>query len=243
MEIIYEPRGKALEYAPLALNLYSGCPHGCLYCYAPNALRRDRTEFHTNISLRKDWRQKVQADAIYLKKHHNAKPILLSFSCDPYPPVEEEFGATRTAIAMLKCCGQHVNILTKGGTLARRDFDLLDSGDAFAVTMTFMNDLKTREWEPRASSRLERIDNLISAHKRGIPTWVSLEPVIEPLQSLEIIRQTHEFVDLYKIGKLNYHPLAKTIDWKRFATEAIALCHKLGKSYYIKKDLAKYLEE
>jgi DNA repair photolyase len=33
MQTIYEPKGKAREYAPLALNLYESCPHGCKYCY------------------------------------------------------------------------------------------------------------------------------------------------------------------------------------------------------------------
>ena len=37
MPIIYEPRGKAAEYSPLAANLYAGCGHGWLYCYAPAA--------------------------------------------------------------------------------------------------------------------------------------------------------------------------------------------------------------
>ena len=30
MKIIYEPKGKAKEYADLAINLYKGCTHGCL---------------------------------------------------------------------------------------------------------------------------------------------------------------------------------------------------------------------
>jgi len=36
---IYEPRGRAGEYAPLAVNLYKGCGHGCVY-YLKNDLRR-----------------------------------------------------------------------------------------------------------------------------------------------------------------------------------------------------------
>jgi hypothetical protein len=33
LKIIYEPKGPAREYAALALNLYNGCTHGCIYCY------------------------------------------------------------------------------------------------------------------------------------------------------------------------------------------------------------------
>jgi len=42
MAVIYEPKGMALEYAPLACNLYRGCQHGCRYCYAPNCLFMSR---------------------------------------------------------------------------------------------------------------------------------------------------------------------------------------------------------
>ena len=31
MKPIYEPKGKAREYADLALNIYTGCPNGCEY--------------------------------------------------------------------------------------------------------------------------------------------------------------------------------------------------------------------
>jgi len=31
--LIYKPKGRAREYAKLALNLYSQCGHGCTYCW------------------------------------------------------------------------------------------------------------------------------------------------------------------------------------------------------------------
>lgn len=34
---IYEPKGKAKEYGDLALNIYTGCSHGCFYCVDENA--------------------------------------------------------------------------------------------------------------------------------------------------------------------------------------------------------------
>ena len=82
---------------------------------------------------------------------------------------------------------------------------------------TVINDIMSQEdWLPTL------------LHAAGVPTWVSLEPVIDPAASLEIIRQTHKFVDLFKVGKLNYHQHAKTIDWRSFAIEAVELLKSLG---------------
>src|SRR3972149_6634508 len=46
MGVIYEPTGKAREYAELAVNLYSGCGHSCGYCYAPACLKKTRADFY-----------------------------------------------------------------------------------------------------------------------------------------------------------------------------------------------------
>lgn len=80
------------------------------------------------------------------------------------------------------------------------------------------------------------------AHQRGIPVWVSLEPVIDPEESLELIRRTAPFVDLFKVGTLNHHPLAKAIDWAGFGAAAETLLQALGKDYYIKDDLRAHMK-
>ena len=49
---IYEPKGKAKEYGDYAINIYTGCPHRCFYCFAPNVLRKDREKFHTEVRPR-----------------------------------------------------------------------------------------------------------------------------------------------------------------------------------------------
>jgi hypothetical protein len=64
-----------------------------------------------------------------------------------------------------------------------------------------------------------------------------LEPVIEPEETLECIRASHEFVDGYKVGTLNYLPEAKGIDWREFGFDAISLLQELKKAFYLKKDL------
>jgi DNA repair photolyase len=238
--IIYEPRGKAQEYCKLACNLYRGCSHGCTYCYAPLATHNN--DFNHPIP-RKDVIEKLELDAAKLRFPRNKpdSPILLCFTCDPYQPIDTKYQLTRQAIKILKSNNLDVMILTKGGKRAERDFDLLTPTDKFGVTLTCLDISESLKWESAAALPTERIESLKNAHKLGIKTWVSIEPVINPIVSLAIIRQTHKFVDLFKVGKMNYNAIAKTIDWTKFGNEAIELLKSLNKAYYIKDDLKKYL--
>jgi DNA repair photolyase len=241
-KIIYEPQGKAGEYCTLAANLYRGCGHGCTYCYAPAATHSTSFEF-SKPKPRVDFIEKLDKDARYLStpERRPDTPIFLCFTCDPYQQIDVDVQLTRKAIQILHENHLDVMILTKGGKRAERDFDLLKPSDKFGVTLTCLDKKESMQWEPRAALPNARIDSLRKAHNLGIQTWVSIEPVINPETSLEIIKQTHEFVDLFKVGKLNYHSLSKTIDWAKFGRDAIKLLKKLGSQYYIKEDLRKYL--
>lgn len=239
--VIYETRGKAKEYSELAANLYRGCGHGCVYCYAPDATFSNREKFHQPVP-RAGIIEKLKLDAVRLSFPWSkpGSPILLSFTTDPYQPIDCYYQLTRQAIEILHFSGLRVQILTKGGMRAERDFDLLGEGDSFGVTLTLLNNKESLEWEPGAGLPGERMESLKKAHDLGIRTWVSLEPVIEPAESIEIIRQTHTFVDLYKVGIMNYHPRGKEIDWCKFARDSIATLKQYGCQYYIKKDLVKW---
>ena len=52
MKPIYVPKGKAKEYGDYALNIYTGCPHECFYCFAPSVLRREKEKFHGCVEPR-----------------------------------------------------------------------------------------------------------------------------------------------------------------------------------------------
>ncbi len=239
MPVIYRPKGKALEYSELACNLYNGCIHGCRYCYAPRATFKDPTAFHKVSRPRPHIVERLRLEADKLNPA-KTPAILLCFTCDPYQPGDSD--TTRQAVEALKARGLRVQILTKGGSRAIRDLDLLGSEDCFATTLTFINAEDSKKWEPMAASPTERMMSLATAKERGIRTWVSLEPVIDPEQSLEIIDKTYEFVDLYRVGKLNHSPdIEQGIDWANFARRAVDLIAMYGKGYYIKKDLAAYL--
>jgi DNA repair photolyase len=235
--VIYEPSGAAREYSSLACNLYEGCSHKCVYCYAPAATRKKREKFE-DPKNRRDFLARLERAAATVKP---AEPVLLSFTCDPYPQFDIERGITRQAIEILHRHGHKVSILTKGGSRALRDIDLLGKGDRFGSTLTFVRDEDSKQWEPEAALPGDRMDTLQRFHQAGIETWVSLEPVIEPAQTLELIQRTHQFVDTFKVGKWNHDQRANEIDWPRFATDVVDLLKKLGKPFVIKDALKPYV--
>lgn len=243
LKVIYQPKGRAREYKDWAVNLYRGCGHCCLYCYGPDILRIQPPEFH-NPKPRKDIIKNLESDCRKLKAQMQSLQILVCFTCDPYQPINDHYQITRQAILILQTYGQRVAILTKGGHRSRPDIPLLRPGlDEYATTLTCIDEALSRKWEPLAALPRERIEALKEAHDRGVYTWVSMEPVLYPDQSLELIRITHPFVDEYKLGILNYHPHAKTISWREYGIKAAELVYSLGKKIYIKEDLRKYLRQ
>jgi hypothetical protein len=68
-----------------------------------------------------------------------------------------------------------------------------------------------------------------------------LEPVLYPEVTLKIIKQTYTFVDIFKVGTLNYYEHARSVDWHKFATEVKNLFIELKCDYYLKDDLSRWL--
>lgn len=241
-DYIYSPKGQAGEYAVLSANPYRGCSHKCAYCYVPQILRMDRNEFYKGAFPRENFLCKLEKDAIKYKDNNIREQVMLSFTTDPYHPLDNSL--TRQTILKLQTYGLGVCTLTKGGSRALRDISLFRSDrDAFASTLTSLNDDFSKKWESGASLPNDRIETLKKFSEKGIYTWVSLEPTLDCDASIEIIKQTYQFVNLYKIGRVNYLPMTKTTDWKDYTLRIIDICQKLNVEHYIKKDLQCYLPE
>ena len=167
MNTIYKPKGAAAEYGDYAVNIYTGCPHRCYYCFAPQVLHRDREAFHSCVEPRKDivpeLRRKLEREKI------TGKLVHLCFTCDPYP-TGCDTATTREVIQALKEFGNHVQILTKGD--GSRDFDLLDGGDWYGVTISCDAPMAD-EAEPGAVKPADRLYSLEKVKCRGVNTWVS----------------------------------------------------------------------
>jgi len=236
MKLIYPPKGPAEEYAPLACNYYCFCSHGCLYCYRLPFVSAQK--FHQVGIPKKDAIDRLRKDAAKLQG--DEREIMLCFVGDSYQPCEMEMGITRQAIEILIEHDLHFTVLTKGGTRAVRDFDLLENYDKgrFGSTIVFRDQNDADYWEPNAAPIADRISAIEQAHNRGIPTWVSLEPVIDPAQALKIIQELHPIVDHWKVGKLNHNKqVEQQVDWLQFRDDVTALLDDLDADYYLKNSL------
>jgi len=273
MKMIYQPKGRrAQEYAEsaegkgdgYALNIYKGCTHKCAYCYVPcgfpwKTYPDPRKTFHEKVAPRVDILEQLDKDLkemVKLGLENN--PIHLCFTCDPYP--EEHSHVTRDCLLIMEDHGmKNVQVLTKAGLRAERDFDILArnkwkfGSTVVAVDPLFYNfhdshGLEQEGWEPGATLFDERKAAIQKAHDWGIFTWVSIEPVINPSESLEVIYRLKGWVDLWKIGKLNHGDqispecaaIEKETDWGDFVSRAKEL---LGDDTVIwKKSLKKWVE-
>lgn len=238
--IIYAPRGQAGEYAKLATNPYRGCGHKCAYCYVPKVLKITREEFDAGATERKEFTAALVKDAKKYQACGITEQVMLSFTTDPYHPGDSSL--TREVLEVLQAYGLGICTLTKGGKRAMRDLDMFrPERDAFASTLTSLDDAFSLKWERGAALPQDRIDTLRKFHDAGIFTWVSLEPTLDTASSLEIIRHTNQFVDLYKIGRANYLPMTYTTDWREYTLRILDLVNQLNVKHYIKQDLQKYL--
>ena len=69
----------------------------------------------------------------------------------------------------------------------------------------------------------ERIEAIRAARAAGIFTWVSVEPVVDTAEAIEVIETLRDEVDLWKVGKLNHDRQRESaIDWRRFLADVEA---------------------
>jgi len=237
---IYAPRGQAGEYAKLATNPYRGCGHACAYCYVPQVIKMDRPAFDSGATPRPGFMDSLRKDAAKYLACGITEQVMLSFTTDPFNPFDVSL--TRPTIETLQSHGLGVCTLTKGGSRALPFLHMFrPERDAFASTLTSLDDSFSRKWERGAQLPGDRIATLRAFHEAGIFTWVSLEPTLDTASSLAIIEHTHDAVDLYKIGRANYLPMTYTTDWQDYTLRILDTVNRLGVKHYIKKDLQPYL--
>ena len=159
-----------------SLNPYTGCGHGCLYCYAPDIIRHKRAV---------DWGEWVEAKGNISRvlkreiRRLERGTIGLSSVTDPYQPVEERLFLTRSCLEVLRSTDFPLIIMTKSPLIAR-DFDILKEIEEVKlwVTISTSNDALARVIEPRAAPPTRRLQLLKDAEKAGFDTTAMISPAI-----------------------------------------------------------------
>ena len=244
LKVVYIPKGKAAEYAKYATNPFTGCDHGCEYCFVPGVMHKTRNDFHQTVEPRKDFLKKLEADAVELERQGIKSDILLSFTCDIYSSGAQRHDTTTESLRILLEHGLNVNILTKGGSRSLRDMQLLQKYKKqvrYGASLVFSNDSDAAKFEPGAALTSDRVHALSEYSKAGFTTWVSLEPIWSAWNVKELIDQSKRFTDYYRIGKMNYHSRTRQIDWKRTIEIIREKADAENIRYFFKDDTAKFL--
>lgn len=247
---LYTPKGAAREYAAVGCNLYTGCKHDCFYCYLKRGVL-SHAMGGTEIKLKSCFKDDIHAGTVFdneLKKHLSYLQkvgIFFSFSTDPL--ISETRDLTKRCVFTANRNGVPVKLLTKNADFVHDEVfmswlklhDFRKDLVAFGFTLTGHD-----EMEQFASSNADRIAAMKELHELGFKTFASIEPIIDVPSSLDMIKQTITFCDLYKVGlrsgvKKDYY---QDEDLLLLIKELATLHDTLGTKIYIKKSLRERLQ-
>jgi len=175
-----------------SVNPYRGCEHGCVYCFArPTHTWLGHSaglDFETRLYAKRNAAQLLKAELS--KPSYQCEPIALGVNTDAYQPLERKLNITRQILQVLHDAKHPAYLITKS-SLVERDIDLLKSMAeqnlvSVCLSITTLDRTLARKLEPRATSPHRRLQTLEKLSNAGIPTRVSVSPIIPALNEEEI---------------------------------------------------------
>ncbi len=236
-----------VEYADFCLNHVEGCSHGCNFpCYAMQMAKR-----FGRIKTYSDWiKPKLVSNALELldkeipKYKNQIDFVHLCFMTDPLmykqPEIKE---MTLKIIEKLNKSEIRCTILTKGILPAElANTNKYSIKNEYGITLVSLDNDFKKKFEPYSAPFRDRIRSLKYLHKKGLKTWVSMEPYPTPnlvRQDLLKILKRIKFVDKIIFGKLNYNVNTSLYkDNKQFyndcAETVMSFCKRNNIDFHIK---------
>jgi DNA repair photolyase len=237
-----------VEYADFCLNHVEGCSHGCRYpCYAYMMKKRCGI-----VKSYDDWcKPKIVTNALELldkeipKYKNKIKYVHLCFSTDPFMYNQEQVcDLSLKIIDKLNLNKIRCTVLTKGvfpkGVVKRNGFS---ANNEYGITLVSLDEKFKRDFEPNSAPFQSRIRSLEYLHRKGLKTWVSMEPYPTPnliRQDLIKILDAVSFVDRIIFGRLNYNVKSSEFKYTKefynsLALSVIKFCKRHGIDYHIKQ--------
>lgn len=177
-----------------SMNMYQGCEHGCIYCYARNT--HEFWGYSAGLDFERKILVKENAPALLEKKlkskNWKAETIVMSGNTDCYQPAEREFKLTRQCLEVFLKYRHPVGIITKN-SLILRDLDILKELHAYGligvnISITSLSEETRRIVEPRTTTIKKRLEAIRILSDAGIPVNAMLAPIIPGINSHEILK-------------------------------------------------------
>ncbi len=175
-----------------SVNPYRGCFHACAYCYARP------THEYLGFGAGSDFDSKIVVKprapellrAAFMRRHWKGELVVFSGNTDCYQPLESTWRLTRRCLQVCAEFRNPVGIITKS-LLVQRDLDVLLELHRHAsvrvfFSIPFADDAVGRAIEPQAPLASRRFEALRRLAAAGIPTGVSVAPLIPGLNDADI---------------------------------------------------------
>ena len=159
------------------MNLYRGCPHGCIYCDSrSNCYHIDNFD----VPRGKENALEILENELSKKKDHGV--IGIGSMSDTYNPQELKYEQTRGALKLISKYNFGVSIDTKSD-LILRDLDLLKeisekNSVIIKFTITVADDNLSRIIEPNVCASSKRFEAIKKLSDNGIFTGIMMNPVL-----------------------------------------------------------------
>jgi DNA repair photolyase len=206
--LIYKSGLPGMDYV---INPYTGCSHGCVYCYAEfmRQFTGHREEWGSFVDI-KNYRKSLAVS------YYADRSFMLSSVTDCYNHAERRYQKTRGILKQFVNSECKINILTKSG-LVIRDIEILKQIPSVNVGFSFssLDTAFQKIMEPCASSPEIKLDALRRLHEAGIPVWVSVSPVFPLLTDYKaIIAACSPYTSRFQFENLKLRTLcrAKVLD-------------------------------
>lgn len=177
-----------------SVNPYRGCFHACAYCYARPTHEYlglgAGTDFDTKIFVKR--RAAKLLRRAFMDASWQGELIVFSGNTDCYQPLESSLGLTRACLQVCARFRNPVGVITKS-LLVQRDLDVLSELHRHArvcvfFSIPFADDETGRAVEPQAPLVSRRFEALRNVAASGIPTGVSVAPLIPGLNDEDVPR-------------------------------------------------------
>jgi DNA repair photolyase len=169
------------------INVYRGCSHGCLYCFARP------THEYLGFNLGEDFDRKivVKINAVEKLRAELADPkwrreaVAMGTNTDPYQRAEAKYRLTRGVLEALTEYRTPFSILTKS-PLVTRDLDVLQqANEVLDVSVNFsiatLDEEVWRRSEPGTPHPRRRIEAMRQMTAAGIRTGALMAPILPGL--------------------------------------------------------------